>query len=141
VAVDINTLQIICHWKAVHNHISMLRTQALSSGQSMLGVADLHSGITIYDLCATSEGSTPPFSRLYHVDVDEVIIIINCYSNGSIRPHRCCLSANKIENIDLGLSLRMPNYDSKIASWFLRPQESTPQTAPSIGSAVLQGLQ
>ena len=73
VAVDISTLQIICHWKAVHNTVSMLRTQTLNSGQSMLGVADLHSGITVYDLCVTSEGgSTPPFSRLYHVDVDEV---------------------------------------------------------------------
>lgn len=71
-AVDINTLEIYCHWKAAHNTVSMLRTQTLNAGQSMLGVADLHSGITVYDLCVTSEGSTPPFSRLYYVDVDEV---------------------------------------------------------------------
>jgi len=50
----------------------MLRTQSLHSGQSMLGVADLHSGITVYDLCTTLEGSSPPFSRLYHVEADEV---------------------------------------------------------------------
>jgi len=72
VAVDVNSLEIIYHWKAVHNSVLMLRTQTLHSGQSMLGVADLHSGITVYDLCVTLEGSTPPFSRLYHVDVDEV---------------------------------------------------------------------
>jgi len=72
VAVDVNTLQIICHWKAADNCVSMLRTQNLQSGQSMLGMADLHSGITVYDLCVASEGSTPPFSQLYHVDVDEV---------------------------------------------------------------------
>ena len=72
VTVDINSLQILSHWKAVHNSISMLQTQTLNSGQSMLGVADLYSGITVYDLTVTLEGSTPPFSRLYHVDVDEV---------------------------------------------------------------------
>jgi len=72
VAVDINSLQIVSHWKAVHNTVSILHTQTLNSGQSMLGVADLHSGITVYDLCVTLEGSSPPFSRLYHVDVDEV---------------------------------------------------------------------
>ena len=72
VAVDINSLQVISHWSAVNNSVLMLRTQTLNSGQSMLGVADLHSGITVYDLCVTSEGSTPPFSRLYRVDVDEV---------------------------------------------------------------------
>jgi len=72
VAVNINSLQVICHWKAAENSVLMLRTQTLSSGQSMLGVADLHSGITVYDLRETSVGSTPPFSRLYHVGVDEV---------------------------------------------------------------------
>ena len=72
VAVDINTLQIICHWKAAHTAVLMLRTQTLNSGQSMLGVADQHSGISVYDLRATAEGSSPLFSRLYHVDVDEV---------------------------------------------------------------------
>jgi len=72
VAVDIKSLQIVCRWKAADNSVLMLRTQTLHSGQSMLGVADLHSGITVYDLCVTLEGSSPPFSRLYHVDVDEV---------------------------------------------------------------------
>ena len=72
VAIDINSLQILCHWKAADNSILMLRTQTLHSGQSMLGVADLHSGITVYDLCTTLERSSPPFSRLYHVDADEV---------------------------------------------------------------------
>ena len=75
VAVDINSLEILSHWKAAHNCISMLRTQTLPSGQTMLGVADLHSGIAVYDLCATSDdgsGSGQPFSCLYHVHVDEV---------------------------------------------------------------------
>jgi len=79
VALDINSLDIICHWRAVENSVLMLRTQTLHSGQSMLGVADLHSGITVYDLSSTSQGSIPPseglpppFHCLYHIGVDEV---------------------------------------------------------------------
>ena len=74
VAVDIDSLRIICRWKVGNSCVAMLRTQTLpSSGQSLLGVADLHSGITVYDLRAGDSASEQPtVRRLYHVDVEEV---------------------------------------------------------------------
>jgi len=74
-----------------------------------------------------------------------IVIVANCYSTGSRRPHRRCPLANNVENVDRVQVWECPSVTAKTALLRVRrnmvPLESAPQTSSQSVYPLLLGLQ
>jgi hypothetical protein len=72
VVLDLDTFQVLTHWKAIDHSVSQLQCQTYNAG-CMLGVTDSRSGINVYSLGRSNPSTcVVSFTHLYHVDVDEI---------------------------------------------------------------------
>jgi len=73
------------------------------------------------------------------------VIVTNCCSTGSHRPHRRCPVANNVENVDRGQVWECPSVTARTALLRVRrnlvPPESAPQTSSQSVCPLLLGLQ
>ena len=66
--MKIPSLESVCEWKVVDNAVYLLRLQ-ITETQSMLGVADIHNGLRVFDLRQPLDNE---YACLYKVPVEEV---------------------------------------------------------------------